>query len=215
MSYNNKQSRQQNRKKCCLCEAAKRPNADTHFLSQCRFLPEADRKHFARVLTVEVDFDDEDGADDGEHQDYENVDTHECPALIDQPAAVMRRVKTRKSPYLSCMYRQISVRVCLDTGAESNFISYKFAMFAQIRVSPASQGAMQADQKTSLNVVGEVKNVRLTYGIHTFKLDALVTENDIGDILAGEPFLEENDIAIRPYKKQIIIRGRDVIPYEL
>ena len=103
------------------------------------------------------------------------------------------------------MYRQLSVRVCLDTGAESNFISYKFAMFAQIRVSPASQGAMQADQKTSLNVVGEVKNVRLTYGIHTFKLDALVTEN----------FLEENDIAICPYKKQIIIRGRDVIPYEL
>ena len=215
-SYNNnsRQPRQQqNRKKCCLCEAAKRPNADTHFLSQCRFLPEADRKRFSRVRNVEVDSDDENDDDDG--PDYEHIDTHDCSALIDQPAAVMRRVKTRRSPYLSCMYRQISVRVCLDTGAESNFVSYKFAMYARIRVFPSSQGAMQADQQTSLNVVGEVKDVRLTHGAHTFKLDALVTENDIGDILAGEPFLEENDIAIRPFKKQIIIRGRDIIPYEL
>ena len=76
-------------------------------------------------------------------------------------------------------------------------------------------GATQADQQTSLAVVGEVKNVQLSYGKHTFKLQALVTENDIGDILAGEPFLEENDIAIRPFKKQIIIRGRDIIPYDL
>ena len=74
---------------------------------------------------------------------------------------------------------------------------------------------MQADQQTSLNVIGEVKDVRLSYGSHKFKLDALVTESDIGDMMAGELFLEVNDIAVRPFKKHIIIRGRDIVPYDL
>ena len=112
------------------------------------------------------------------------------------------------------MYRQIPVCVCLDTGAESNLMSSKFASYARIQVVRSSQGAIQADQKTSLNVVGEVNNVRLTCGRHTFTLDALVTSNDVGDIIAGEPFLEENDIAVRPYKKQIIIQGRNIISYD-
>ncbi len=44
-------------------------------------------------------------------------------------------------------------------------------------------------------------------------LDALVTRSDIGDIIGGEPFLEKNDIAIRPARRQIIIKGRKIIPY--
>ena len=195
-----------------MCEAARRSGADTHYLSQCRYLPEAERRRFARVRSLEVESDEE-GNEEDLHD--ENVDTLNCPALIYQPSAVMRRVKTRKSPYIICMYRRISVRVCLDTGAESNFVSHRFALLARIKVYPSSQGAMQADLQTSLPVIGEIRNVSLTYGGHTFTLDALVTETDIGDVLAGEPFLEENDIAIRPFKKQIIIRGREIVPYEL
>ena len=52
-------------------------------------------------------------------------------------------------------------------------------------------------------------------GSHSFVLDALVTEKDFGDyIIAGEPFLEKNDIALRASKKQIIIKGRDIVPYD-
>ena len=58
-----------------------------------------------------------------------------------------------------------------------------------------------------------VKNVRLSYGKHNFTLDALVTADDVGDIIAGEPFLEANDIAIRPFKKHIIIKGRQIVSY--
>lgn len=213
-SYRQRQyqsSNNNNKRRCCLCDAAKRPGADSHYLSQCKFLPEADRKRYAKLRLLEVDSDEEGPVDD---LACESVETQDCAALIDQPAA-MRRVRTRKSPFIFCMYRQISVRVCLDTGAESNFISHRLASVARIQIFPSSQGATQADQQTSLAVVGEVRNVQLSYGKHTFKLYALVTENDIGDILAGEPFLEENDIAIRPFKKQIIIRGRDIIPYDL
>ena len=62
--------------------------------------------------------------------------------------------------------------------------------------------------------MGEVRNVLLTRGPYVFTLDALVTERDFGDIIAGEPFLESNDIAVRAFKKQIIIHGKDIVPYD-
>ena len=74
--------------------------------------------------------------------------------------------------------------------------------------------AVQADITTPLKTIGEVKNVSLTRGSYTFNLDALVIKGDLGsDIVAGEPFLEFNDIAIRSAKKHIIIKGKDVVPY--
>ena len=135
-NYRQRNQQSRNNRRCCLCEAAGRAGADTHFLSQCRFLPEAERKRFARVRSLEIEFEDEEVDEDRED---ENVDTIDCAALIDQPPAVMRRVKTRKSPYLCCMYRRITVRVCLDTGAESNFVNHKFALVARIKVKQTNK----------------------------------------------------------------------------
>ena len=103
--------------------------------------------------------------------------------------------------------------VCLDTGAESSLVSKRFAEHVGLEIHDASQGAVQADVSTPLKIVGEVRNVSIVRGPHTFIFDALVTEHDFGDMIAGEPFLERNDVAVRPSKKQIIIKGRDVIPY--
>lgn len=64
-------------------------------------------------------------------------------------------------------------------------------------------------------VIGEVSGIKITKGAHVFVLDALVIKDDIGDIVAGEPFLEQNDVAIRPAKQQIIIKGREIISYAL
>ena len=164
----------------------------------------------ARVRNIDADSDEE--VDTEEEEDNEDVNTQDCSALIDRHA-VTRRVKTRKSPHLSCLYRQLPVQVCLDTGAEINLMSNTFAAYVRIRMSKATQGALQADQNTSLDVVGEVKNIKLQFGRHSFVFDGLVTSKDIGDIIAGEPFLEDNDIAVRPFKKEIIIKGRDVVPY--
>ena len=61
--------------------------------------------------------------------------------------------------------------------------------------------------------MGEVTNIKITQGAFTFNLDALVVQSDITYIVAGEPFLEENDIAVRPAKRIIIIQGRETIPY--
>ena len=102
---------------------------------------------------------------------------------------------------------------CLDTGAESNLMSRRFAESARLEIFDATQGAVQADAKTSLEVFGEVRGVILTRGRYSFTLDALVTEKDFGDIIGGEPFLDVNDIAIRSAKKHII-QGRDIVPYD-
>ena len=147
--------------------------------------------------------------------DDEYVDTNDNDLFIDQPdPAVHRRVATRKSPYMNCFYKQIPCLMCLDSGAESNLASARFVKYLGVRMLPPSnQGAVQADQRTPLDIVGEIKDVLLKHGSETFILDALVTRSDIGDIIGGEPFLEKNDIAIRPARKQIIIKGRHVIPY--
>ena len=68
--------------------------------------------------------------------------------------------------------------------------------------------------KTPLPIVGEISGIRITKGAHVFILDALITKDDIGDAVAGEPFLEPNDVALRPAKRQIIIKGREIIAYE-
>ena len=208
-TFNNRsQQQQQGRKMCVLCEAARRPGANTHYLSQCNYLPEAEKRRLSRIRYVEVD-EEEDG-----DLNHEHVDTEECTALIDAPpASITRRVQTRKSPILNCMYKHFPVRLCLDTGAESNLVSNRYATLTAMIIHPSRQGAVQADEKTPLEVVGEVK-IKIVCGSHVFNLEALVTKIDIGDVIAGEPFLEDNDVAIRPARKQIIIKGRDIIPYQ-
>ena len=194
---------------CCLCHAAQRRDT-AHWLSRCTFLPESDRKRMQsnnRVRLVEV-------GDEVVDQDYDEdeVDTADNSCFIDPPAA--RRVTTRKSPHLKCFYAEFPICVCLDTGAESNLISHRFALVIGITIRVATQGAVLADAKSTLNIIGEVKDIVLTRGAHSLILDALVTEDDFGDVIGGEPFLEKNDIAVRPSKKQIIIKGRDIVPYD-
>ena len=116
---------------------------------------------------------------------------------------------------MACFYNHYPAQICLDTGSESDLVSERFAVFCgmPIMTQNVHQGAVQADTNSKLDIVGEVKNIRVRRGSHVFKLDALVTKQDIGDIIAGEPFLERNDIAVRSAKKQIIIKGNEVISY--
>ena len=128
-------------------------------------------------------------------------------------ASVHRRVTTRKSPILQCFYRHIPISLCLDTGAESNLISQSIANFMNLAFSKTTQGALQADEKIPLAVIGEVTGIKISKGAYVFTLDALIVKEEIGYIVAGEPFLEDNDIAVRPAKRIIIIQGRETIPY--
>ena len=79
---------------------------------------------------------------------------------------------------MNCFYQHIPCLVCLDSGAESNLASKRFVDKLGVRILPPSnQGAVQADQTTPLDVVGEIKDVILKRGAQTFTLDALVTRS--------------------------------------
>ena len=134
-------------------------------------------------------------------------------AAAERQQSVTRRVMVRKSPTLSCFYRHHPVLVCLDCGAESNLISLTCARKLHLVVLKCTQGALQADSKTPLTVVGEVKEIELIRGAQTLIFEGLVVKEEIGEIVGGEPFLEINDIAIRSSKKEIRIKDSEVISY--
>ncbi len=131
---------------CCLCRAAKRSGAESHFLSQCRYLPESDRRRMVNPKIRIVDALEENCDEEGE----DVFETEDNGYFIDQPApAVHRRVATRKSPHINCFHDQIPCLVCLDSGAESNLASQRFVEYVGLPISPPSnQGAVQADQRT-------------------------------------------------------------------
>ena len=83
-----------------------------------------------------------------------------------------------------------------------------------ITYSTTRQGAQQVDMKTPLPIIGEISGVKISKGAHVFVPNGLVTKDDIGDIVAGEPFLELNDVTIRLGKRRIIIKWCEIFSYD-
>ena len=63
-----------------------------------------------------------------------------------------------------------------------------------------------------MNVVGET-HIFVTRGRWSFQLDALIVRELDVDFLAGTPFMTLNYIAIRPSRKQVVIKGTEIVTY--
>ena len=136
-------SRSGSSKFCCLCRTANRPEFDTHYLVECKFLPESDRRRLTKMRTIDVyetentsvSKSDNSVISDGSESSHNDEDRdgvtnqsdkgvqNQTETVSSSSVAVARRVSVRKSPVLQCFYKHHLVAVCLDTGAESNFIS--------------------------------------------------------------------------------------------
>ena len=101
-------------------------------------------------------------------------------------------------------YAHHPVRVTIDSGATGNMIRHTVIQRLGCQVAPSSQSVHQADGSSPLHVVGETR-FPFTRGGHTFIFEGLVVENLDVDVLAGTPFMESNDIAVRPAKRQVIL----------
>ena len=77
----------------------------------------------------------------------------------------------------------------------------------------SSQSAHQADGSSPLKALGETR-LSLTRGNHSFQFEGLVVENLDVDVLADTPFMEANDITIRPAKRQVILGDGTIFTYE-
>ncbi len=194
-------------KVCSICKAAGRTNYD-HFTSSCTFLLDHDRKYFqrkprTRKIVVEVPYDSDD--EGSEEEEEEVVSVNPAPVLS-------RRVKPQGSPSFRAFYKNKSVTLTIDTGAETNMIKTSVAQFLGIKFKKTNQTALQADGVTPLEVVGETK-IFLTRNEVSLQLEALIVADLDVDILAGTPFMMANDIAVRPARYEITIKGSDIITY--
>ena len=194
---------------CILCKTAGRPHT-THSLVDCQFVPQRDRRLLASSRLVCDDPEECDPIDYSASEEVCDLLVSPTPAQPTAPSA--QHVRIVQSPVLSTFYESHPVPLTLDTGATSNMIRESSARFFGFPITPASQMARQADGVTPMDVTGEV-HCTLTRGDKSFALDALVVRQLDVDILAGNPFMVHNDIAVRPAHRKIIIGGSDVVHY--
>ena len=194
---------------CILCKTAGRPHT-THSLVDCRFVPQRDRRLLASSRLVCDDPEECDPIDYSASEEVCDLLVSPTPAQPTAPSA--QRVRIVQSPVLSTFYESHPVPLTLDTGATSNMIRESSARLFGFPITPASQMARQAEGVTPMDVTGEV-HCTLTRGDKSFELDALVVRQLDVDILAGNPFMVRNDIAVRPAHRKIIIGGSDVVHY--
>ena len=196
------------RRSCVLCKTAGRPH-NSHWLSQCTFLPAEDKKALSRATNCDIQYDSESEDENVEDED-EGDDNDEANAYLDTRRC--RRVGNMASPVLDFLFRSSTLSVTLDSGSTSNHIREDVARRCGLKIHPATQCAGQADGVSKLDTVGEV-HFSIQRDGKNFKFDGLVVKTLSDDILGGMPFLHKNDIGIRPSKSQIIIRGTEIIKY--
>ena len=188
---------------CVLCKTAGRPS-NSHWLSQCKFLPPEDKRAMTR--SSKCDEDDEEAESELEDEEEEN-------AYVDSRRTVVRRVGNIPSPVLDFLFGQSVVKATLDSGATANLILEAFARKIGVKIHPNTQEAGQADGVSHLDTVGEV-HLSMTRNGKTFKFDGLVVTRLNDDVLAGMPFLVKNDVGIRPSKSLIIIDGTEKVKFD-
>ena len=186
------------KKLCCLCEASNRPNANTHFLSECPFLPQDDKRYMSKIRDVVAESDsDEEELVEGLSQSV--TFTHPASTV---PSA--NRVDVLPSPVLVVSVNNREVEITLDSGAEINLISEEECSKLRLEIRPTSQKASMADGASPLQIVGEV-NFFAVREHHALKFCGLVVKSLNCPILAGMPFLHSNDVFIRPKQGSICI----------
>ncbi|XP_071110370.1 uncharacterized protein [Haliotis cracherodii] len=182
-------------KSCPLCKAAGRSD-HVHYLSECKFLPDHDRRYMVKARQIASILDDP--ADDASDT-VENA----CAVPSTEPVSTLR-VQVRQSPYMYCFCGHQTARVTVDSGATGNMIRLSTATGLGADIKTSSQSAHQADGSSPLKVVGETR-ILFTRDNKEFDFNGLVVENLDVEVLAGIPFMEANDVAVRPAKHQIIL----------
>ena len=199
---NSATNRQGQAKQCPLCRAAGRP--DAHYLSQCNFLPAADKKFLtkARLISIldedDIEFDQPDQNDCSDNVVYDYaVDPRT------RQTTVSRRVQVCPSPTVPMTYNRQTIPVMLDSGGETNMIREGAVLAIGAKIKPTTQSALQADGKSRMLVKGET-GFTLFFEGKSFQFEGLVVEDLDVEILAGMPFLCKNDIILHPYRSLVI-----------
>ncbi|KAK3100645.1 hypothetical protein FSP39_023014 [Pinctada imbricata] len=132
--------------------------------------------------------------------------------VLMRPRLSLTKSLSTYSPYLDVFYGHDHVRLTIDTGATGNIIKASTAHRLNAKIDPSSQSAHQADGSSQLHVIGETRFI-FTRDDLSFTFEGLVVENLDVEVLAGIPFMESNDVAVRPSKRTINIGDHAVYNY--
>ena len=131
-------------KVCPLCKQASRSNTN-HFLSQCTFLPDNDRRFMVKARQIVGILDNETDTD---------CDLNPDPPVPDPtlptPDVVAYHVQTRHSSYMDVFHAHRVVRVTIDSGATGNMIRHPTAKHLGCPVISSAQTVQQADSSSQL-----------------------------------------------------------------
>ena len=180
-------------KSCPLCKQAGRN--DRHFLSQCTYLPSEDRAFLAKARLASS-IHDEDDPTDADFFCSPEVENFASPR---SSARVVSRLSTKQSPQFNVFYHHHSLKLTLDTGAETSMIKASVTRSIATPTVKKSQQALQADRVTPLVVAGETHLTVSQAGKHLTLATLVVEDLDI-DVLAGTPFMITNSISNRTEK---------------
>ena len=133
---NNGQARSRARSVSRVCPLCKASGRDAnHFLSTCRFLPDADKRFMLRARQVMVE--DDDYASELDEVDDSTEPYAEAPTEEVQSSRCAR-VNVRSSPLFHTFYQHNPLTVTIDTGAETNLIRDSTAAAINCPVFPSS-----------------------------------------------------------------------------
>ena len=199
-------------KSCPLCKQAGRP--DSHFLSKCKYLPQQDKRYLAKVRQIAhiIDVDSEDTSDNESDIIPQPEYPAQCSAVFPERDSSTLRIQIRQSPYFDAFCRHHAVRITLDTGATGNMVRASTVHALGGKITSSSQSAHQADGRSPLAIIGET-HITFSRDDKQFVFEGLVVENLDVEVLAGTPFMELNDIAVRPAKREIRIGDSTVLHY--
>ena len=207
-------SRQKFKPKCCICEAAGRPGADTHYFQNCPFLPAGDRK-FLKSKIGDVEVLSESSTDDEDDDDQYNRHKTTSRAVKVKHKGKLKSSSVNSVDIISspCMEVQVDEEdadITLDTGAESNLIKKSEARRLNLTIHRTTHRANMADGVSPMEVAGEVhftatRKCPTTRKIHSFQFDGLVVKDLNCGILGGMPYMHQNDIYLRPNVNSVYV----------
>ena len=193
-------------KVCPLCKQAGRFNTN-YFLSQCTFLPDNDRRFMVKARQIVGILDDEQVTDC-------NLDPDPpCPeTTLPTPDVVAYHVQTRQSPYMDVFHAHRVIRVTIDSVATGNMIHHSTAKHLECTIIPSAQSVQQADGSSQLQVVGEIQTT-FTHDSTDRTFEGLVIVDLDVKVLAGTPFMEANDVAVCPAKREVLLGNGSTYTY--
>ena len=116
------------------------------------------------------------------------------------------------SAIFSVFYNDEVLHLTIDSGCTGNIIRLNVVERLNIMMKPTKIKAKLADDKTYLEVVGEI-DINLTRGKTSFKFEAIVVTQLGPDILAGTPFMKANDVMTDFVNELVIVQKKYRYPF--